>query len=74
MKQAETGEFGRSLLRGFGRLLDIRGATARPYPRRHSLGAPEADVAAADWNAVFNDFGEAFTRVKRRDAAASHGQ
>ena len=65
----------RSFLRGLGRALDLRGATAPTYALRRPRGTPLSDPAAvaADWDAVWNDLGTAFARVKQRDAARAHG-
>ncbi len=74
MKRAIDADFGRSLLRGFGRVLDLRGATASGYPYRPAVRRSDGESIAADWGAVFGDLGDGFTLVKRRDASAPHGR
>ncbi|HEX8246324.1 MAG TPA: hypothetical protein VF541_22665 [Longimicrobium sp.] len=64
----------RSFLRGLGRALDVRGAVVPTYARRPRRTPPSDHAAmAADWDAVWNDLGTAFARVKQRDAARAHG-
>lgn len=65
----------KSFLRGLGRALDLRGATVPTYALRRPRRPPASDRAAlaSDWDAVWNDLGTAFARVKQRDAARAHG-
>lgn len=66
----------KSFLRGFARALDLRGALAAPYARRaYSRHRSDRAALAADWRAVMNDLGNAFSQVKLRDTATAeaHG-
>jgi len=63
----------RSFFRGLGRALDLRGATVPTYARHRSTPLSNEAAIASDWEAVWNDLGAAFTRVRERDAARTHG-
>ncbi len=55
----------KSFLRGFGRVLDIRGArTPREYREPAWIQKDNAAAVAADWAAVFGDLSEAYCRVR----------
>jgi hypothetical protein len=62
----------RSLIRGVGRALDIRGSISRDLATRRAPGARRSDRAAiaSDWLAVWSDLGHAFSVVRKRDEAA----
>ena len=72
MNRSGNRDFVQGFLRGFGRALDLRGAMVRPPRQRIRLS--DTAALAADWDAVWNDLGEAFSRVKRRNAAAANGR
>ena len=73
MQQTNAFSGARSFLRGLGRARDLRGATVPTYARRSSTLPSDAAAVAADWAAVWGDLGAAFTRVRQRDAARTHG-
>lgn len=60
-----------SFFRGFGRVLDFRGAVVPTYARRARWHRDDNAAIAADWRAVMGDLGHAFARVRQRDAG--HG-
>ncbi|HEX8907353.1 MAG TPA: hypothetical protein VF771_21050 [Longimicrobiaceae bacterium] len=73
MQQTNRHAGTKSFLRGLARALDLRGSIVPTYaPRRRARRSDQAAIEA-DWSAVWNDLGIAFTRVKQRDAARSHG-
>lgn len=55
-------------LRGFGRVLYVRGAfTPRETPAPAWI-QNESNAVAADWDAVFGDLSEAYRRVRHLNA------
>jgi hypothetical protein len=60
---------GKSFFRGFGRALDIRGATRPRYERRASWIRSDRAAVAADWQAVWGDLDRAYVQVRQREAS-----
>jgi hypothetical protein len=56
-----------SFFRGFGRVLDLGGATTPTYARRARWHRDDAAAIASDWRAVWGDLGQAYGRVRQRD-------
>lgn len=56
----------RFFLRGFGRALDLRGATSGRYSSRRDRSRSDHAAIASDWSFVFHDLGHAYERVKHR--------
>ncbi|HST61798.1 MAG TPA: hypothetical protein VLK84_24070 [Longimicrobium sp.] len=53
-----------SFLRGFGRVLDVRGAFTPRESRKPAWIQNDDNAVAADWAAVFGDLSEAYCRVR----------
>jgi hypothetical protein len=61
---------GKNFLRGFGRVLDVRGATAPLYVRKARWIHSDSRAVADDWAAVFGDLDAAYHRVRRSKGEA----
>ena len=66
MKGLGMREYTKHLVRGFGRVIDIRGGTAG-YSRRWARLPSDSAAVASDWNAVWSDLGHAFQQVRQRE-------
>jgi hypothetical protein len=55
----------KNFLRGFGRVLDVRGATNARYVREARRIHSDSSAVASDWAAVFGDLSVAYHRVRR---------
>lgn len=55
----------KNFLRGFGRVLDVRGATTARYAHKARWIRSDSGAVASDWAAVFGDLGVAYHRVRR---------
>lgn len=56
----------RFFLRGFGRALDIRGATSARYSPRRDWSRSDRAAVESDWSFVFHDLSDAYERVRHR--------
>lgn len=59
----------RNFLRGFGRVLDVRGFITTRSSRTPQWIQNDSTAIAADWDAVFNDLGVAYSRVRRMNGS-----
>lgn len=55
----------KNFLRGFGRVVDLRGAITPRYSRKAQWIQNDTSAIAADWAAVFGDLSVAYYRVRR---------